>query len=246
MVYFDANGNHILYKTYENGTWSDSIRVDASDDTVQVMRPNISIDPNYGIYVTWVQETSKNKDGKRIYNVFYATSPDGGATWNDPVQLSNTTYMNDNFYSVKNPTIGKKVQKEIPGVFDGGAEVVWTEASQNSKLGYYLMYARIPYVGTLSAVNDNKIKPYEFSLEQNYPNPFNPSTVIKFTLPKKEFATLKVYDVLGKEVATLVKGKMSAGQHRVNFSAKNLAAGVYIYKLTAGNRMISKKMVLLK
>jgi hypothetical protein len=83
-------------------------------------------------------------------------------------------------------------------------------------------------------------------LEQNYPNPFNPSTVIGFQLSVAGQATLKVYDVLGREVATLVNGTMAAGSHSVTFDASNLTSGVYIYKLEAGGMSMTKRMTLVK
>jgi len=88
--------------------------------------------------------------------------------------------------------------------------------------------------------------PTEFALEQNYPNPFNPATTIKFSIPEQSIVTLKIYDVLGREVSTLVNNVKNAGSHEVNFNASNLASGMYIYKITAGNYTASKKMMLLK
>ncbi len=85
-----------------------------------------------------------------------------------------------------------------------------------------------------------------FSLFQNYPNPFNPSTVIKFTLKEDEKVTLKIFDILGREVTTLLNRKMKAGVYSVNFNATGLSAGVYFYRITAGNFVDVKKMILLK
>ncbi len=85
-----------------------------------------------------------------------------------------------------------------------------------------------------------------FSLEQNYPNPFNPSTTIKYSLGKAGITTLKIYDVLGKEVATLVNEELQAGPHKVTFDASNLPSGVYVYKIQSGEYINSKKMLLLK
>jgi len=86
----------------------------------------------------------------------------------------------------------------------------------------------------------------EFALAQNYPNPFNPSTQIRFTLDAGRQTTLKVYDVLGREVATLVNGTMAAGAHSVTFDASNLTSGVYMYKLEAGGMTMTKRMTLVK
>jgi hypothetical protein len=88
--------------------------------------------------------------------------------------------------------------------------------------------------------------PSQFILAQNYPNPFNPSTTIHFSLPSSEFVTLKVFDVLGNEVATLVNEEKATGSYEVNFNAANLSSGVYLYKLQAGSFIETKKMLLLK
>jgi hypothetical protein len=86
----------------------------------------------------------------------------------------------------------------------------------------------------------------DFNLEQNYPNPFNPSTSIKFSVPTSEFVTLKVYDILGNEVATLVNEQKAVGSYEVRFDAGNLASGMYIYTLKAGNFTQTKKLMLMK
>lgn len=88
--------------------------------------------------------------------------------------------------------------------------------------------------------------PSAFKLNQNYPNPFNPSTSIKFNLPKASFVNLTIYNVLGAQVATLVNEKLEPGTYTKNFNANNLSSGVYFYRLTAGNIVITKKMSLLK
>jgi predicted GH43/DUF377 family glycosyl hydrolase/pimeloyl-ACP methyl ester carboxylesterase len=88
--------------------------------------------------------------------------------------------------------------------------------------------------------------PKVFSLNQNYPNPFNPTTNIEFAIPKSEFVTLKVYNILGEEVATLVSEKLAAGSYKYDWDASSLASGVYLYKLQAGAFQQIKKMVLLR
>ena len=85
-----------------------------------------------------------------------------------------------------------------------------------------------------------------FMLNQNYPNPFNPSTNINFTLPNSEFVTLKIYDILGEEVTTLINEEMIAGNYTKIWDAKNLSSGVYFYKLTAGKFSETKKMILVR
>jgi hypothetical protein len=88
--------------------------------------------------------------------------------------------------------------------------------------------------------------PIEYALEQNYPNPFNPTTTIRYQLPKDGMVTLKVYDILGAEVVTLVNEEKVAGKYEVNFNAATLASGVYIYRLSVNDFVNVKKMVLLK
>jgi hypothetical protein len=83
-------------------------------------------------------------------------------------------------------------------------------------------------------------------LEQNYPNPFNPSTKIKYQIPVSGFVSLKVYDVLGKEIASLVQEVKSAGIYEVQFDASELVSGVYFYTLKVGDFIQTRKMILLK
>lgn len=93
---------------------------------------------------------------------------------------------------------------------------------------------------------DNQENPFTYSLLQNYPNPFNPATSIKFTLKETEQVTLRVFDMLGREVATVINEVKIAGEHTVQFNGAGLSSGVYFYKLEAGSFMDIKKMVILK
>ncbi|MDX1372473.1 MAG: T9SS type A sorting domain-containing protein, partial [Nitrososphaeraceae archaeon] len=86
----------------------------------------------------------------------------------------------------------------------------------------------------------------EFYLEQNYPNPFNPNTTIKFKIANRSFTSLKVYDVIGNEVSSLVNKELAAGEYQFTFKANNLTSGIYIYKLATSGFSQSKKMLLLK
>ena len=90
------------------------------------------------------------------------------------------------------------------------------------------------------------IGPKEFKLEQNYPNPFNPSTVISYQLPVISNVLLKVYDILGSEVSTLVNEEQKPGYYEVEFNASHLASGMYVYRLQAGNYISTKKMLMIK
>ena len=91
-----------------------------------------------------------------------------------------------------------------------------------------------------------EMKPRHFQLKQNYPNPFNPKTTIHFVLPMKAFVSLKVYDVLGKEVTVLLKDECQPGENRVVLNGKDLATGVYYYVLKTETFSQARKMVLLR
>ncbi len=139
----------------------------------------------------------------------------------------------------------------------GGSAVVFASgfldpsANQNGEaFGIYFALAdgtvgQFPE-GVASVENSSELIPDNFSLSQNYPNPFNPSTTINFTIPNSEFVTLKIYNILGSEVVTLVNENLSAGSYRFNFNAQGLASGIYLYELNAGNFREIKKMNLLK
>ncbi len=103
-------------------------------------------------------------------------------------------------------------------------------------------YTELP----LGVHNPVSSTPKEFSLMQNYPNPFNPSTVIQFSIPKTSFVSLKIYDMLGREISTLVSETKQAGSYEYNFNASNLPSGVYLYKIAAGDFTAAKKMMLVK
>ena len=94
--------------------------------------------------------------------------------------------------------------------------------------------------------SSNSKIPDNYLLEQNYPNPFNPSTNIEFSIPKSEYIELKVYNIVGEEISTLVSKKLNPGNHMYTFDGKNLASGIYYYQLVAGDFREVKKMILLR
>jgi len=98
----------------------------------------------------------------------------------------------------------------------------------------------------LKQASEEETRPTEFALDQNYPNPFNPETTIRFHLPEDAHVQVKVFDSIGREVAELANAQYAAGSHTVAFNAKNLASGVYHYKIKAGKYETVKKMMLVK
>lgn len=99
---------------------------------------------------------------------------------------------------------------------------------------------------TLTAVSKDEKLPASFTLSQNYPNPFNPSTVISYSVPKESMVTLKVFNLLGQEVATLVNSNQKAGSYNITFNASKLSTGIYFYSLKANGFTSTKKMMLVK
>lgn len=103
------------------------------------------------------------------------------------------------------------------------------------------------YYSNIVSVDENEnLVVNDFSLSQNFPNPFNPSTLIEYKIPKSTFVEIVVYDILGKEIATLVEEYKSKGIHKIQFNSNNLPSGVYIYRIKAGNYSETKKMILMR
>ncbi|MBE2256185.1 MAG: T9SS type A sorting domain-containing protein, partial [Ignavibacteria bacterium] len=103
---------------------------------------------------------------------------------------------------------------------------------------------KISQVTGINIISENI--PDKFSLSQNYPNPFNPTTKINFSLPKEEIVSLKVYDMLGREVSNLVNEKLNSGEYSYDFDGSNLQSGTYFYRLQSENFSDTKKMILIK
>jgi hypothetical protein len=161
---------------------------------------------------------SKANDSEQTPFVQY--SPDGGSIWNTQMTPLGSSQGNNAIFSIcfVNPQLG------------------WLTAD----------YGRIAkYTGTTS-VDDEVNGLNDFSLEQNYPNPFNPSTTIKFSIPESGNTTIKVYNLLGSEVATLLNEMKQPGTYEVSFDASGLPSGTYFYSMESGNFREVRKMIILK
>jgi hypothetical protein len=165
------------------------------------------------------------------------------------------TYKNSNFLGSgfwgTNVAASSYTQFEVPitsteipdSVF---IEFIITDTSESGEgIGANAIIDDLSFGGPVEVKDVNEI-PIKYSLKQNYPNPFNPSTTIEFSIPEESFIELKVYDVLGREVAELVNENKPVGTYKVNFNASNLTSGIYIAKLTAGDFTQSFKMTLMK
>lgn len=105
---------------------------------------------------------------------------------------------------------------------------------------------RIATFDPVSVETEDDIIPTSFKLEQNYPNPFNPSTTIRFSIPEASFVKIYISDLLGREIESIVNDELSAGNYKVDFNASELASGIYLYTIKAGNHIQTRKMMLLK
>jgi hypothetical protein len=172
------------------------------------------------VELNWITSTETNNSGFEIQR----KSMNGNSEWTNIgfVEGNGTsTEMNTYSFIDKNPSSGINLYRLKQIDYDGS----------------YKIFNSV-------AVNFNQ--PFEFSLHQNYPNPFNPTTVISWQLPVGSHQTLKVYDILGNEVVTLVDEFREAGSYKVEFNASALPSGVYYYKLSAGNFSDVKKMMVVK
>lgn len=191
------------------------------------------------VWMGFMNDTSAA--GFNYGDIFYSVSQNAGASWSAPVNLTNTTSLDERYPSIAkwNPS--------------GVANITWQEdpqpgtfavANPDNNLAARARQVFLRLV--ITSVGESGGVPSSFSLSQNYPNPFNPSTRIAYALPTGAEVSLKVYNSLGQEVATLANGYRAAGSYEVDFAAANLASGVYYYRLQAGAFAETRKMLLLR
>ena len=195
------------------------------------------------IYQAFMPETSMA--GFNYSDLFLVRSNDNGFSWYSPENITQTPALDERYPGISKtnwpsaPIFVHVVWQEDPepGSTAGGDNAPLSRASQK--------YSRIQVIP--ASVDPNPPAPDHFALEQNYPNPFNPVTTIRYTLPAgtRGRTFLRVYDILGREIATLVNEEKLPGHYDVTWDAGTVPSGVYFYRLTAnGNTRISKAMVL--
>jgi hypothetical protein len=172
---------------------------------------------------------------------------------NDNVELhwTTATELNNSGFELQR-SVDKEAFKKIafiPGYGTTAEPKYYSYIDKNVSGLIEYRLKQIDFNGTFEyskVVEVSLVHRLSFELQQNYPNPFNPITKIKYQIPELSFVTIKVYDVLGSEVESLVNGEKPAGGYEVEFNATNLPSGIYFYKLKAGNFIQVKKMILLK
>ena len=218
IQHVDSNGNLL---------WS-AERVEFTSYQTLIQNSSQTINSFSGIWNFWSQET----DQQTSFDIYgqYINSL-GNILWE----------------SIGRPIcIETNIQNTPQAISDnhGSAIIVWDDF-RNGHSNVYA--AKVDTVGTITKIEDQgQLLPLVPYLEQNYPNPFNPSTTIEFFLTTRSYVTLKIFNLLGEEIEVLVNGELEAGEHLINWEAKNLPSGIYFYKLTTDNLNITKKMILLR
>jgi hypothetical protein len=201
---------------------------------------------NYLFVAFSVAGPDTGANGTRIFEGYFMYSSNGGSTWSTPERFTPrlTPRLDYRYISIA-PVIplsggSYRVHLVAQGDVTPGSQVNGATPAGVSAQFFH-------FTTTIAATGvEDEIVANNFELSQNYPNPFNPMTTINYSIAERSNVILKVYDMLGKEVATLVNEVKEAGQHTVNFDASNLASGMYIYKINAGNFTDTKKMILMK
>jgi len=186
-------------------------------------------------------------------DIWGSYSNDGGVTWSDPFFVAGNPAESDIYpmlpeHFLWNAT-SDSIYIDLNYMYDNnpGCSVFAPPANQSdpSEAEWYYERAVVAAVPA-GAIAGNVLVVDGYQLAQNYPNPFNPTTNIKFELKKTANVTLDVFNTLGQKVSTLVNSKLAAGPHEVAFNGKDLASGLYLYRLTADNVTLTKKMMLMK
>ena len=237
--YSNSDPLDIMFARSTDGglTWSAPVRVnDDTTNTAWQWFGTMSVAPNGRIDVIWLD--TRDDPGGLNSSLYYSSSSDAGVTWSANERLS------DSF----DPHLGWPQQQKMGDYFDmvsdeGGASIAWAGTFNGEQDVYY------GRISLLTDVSDpDPSAPSEFLLAQNYPNPFNPRTAISFRVPGRTriAVSLQVFDVLGREVATLVNERKGPGTYEATWDAADFASGVYFYRLTAAGFSQSKKLLLLR
>ncbi len=237
-VALDSSGNVIVTgKSYIVGTGYDYLTIKYSPDGTEEWIKNYA---GYSDHIDGAAAIVTDK-----YDNIYITGSSSASSTNiDYATIKYDKYGNQIWAATYNGT-GNSSDDAVSIDADNSGNIYITGISIG--LGTGADFATIKYVQSSSgAVEEQMMLSPEFKLYQNYPNPFNPSTNLPFVIGHSAFVTLKVYDVLGNEVAKLVNGHKPAGKYEINFNAPSLPSGVYFYRINAGNYTAVKKMLLLK
>ncbi len=241
---YDAHGNILTdwHETWDNGQWVNYYRYTYAYDA-------------QGNMLTRLLETWDNGQWVNHYRYTYAYNAQGNMLtsflelWNNG-QLTNSyrgTYTYDAQGYITSFLYHRwSGSSWIPSQYGGrsGFEMIDIAGNEYHFYGHNFTFTYKLII--TEVVSESGNAPKHYSLWQNYPNPFNPSTTIEFLIPKSEFVTLKIYNLLGQEVTTLISDRLNAGNYKYEFNTQNLSSGIYYYQLSAGEYKEVKKMILLQ
>lgn len=218
-----------------------------------------TINPANPLQITWQQRTNisvptSRPGGTAIMGKFYVVMGEiNGGAGNDSVAIWDTTtsawtyrdgkpIRTNNLYGAISASITYCSNRPGVKIWCAGGSI---QGQTSRPLDVFADTCLLNCTGPLTGIQNNSV-PLQYMLHQNYPNPFNPQTTILFEIPKGEMVSVTVTDLLGREVTELSNGYRNAGLHQLVFDGTNVSSGVYFYKITAGEYIDSKKMVLIK
>jgi len=215
-----------------------------NENKINLIGGNLSQESQYGILDAMVQLVTPNLNEILIPGETYFI------TWNKKPEVTNV----DLYYSAN---AGKDWNLIVDNLHPSFTNYSWTIPSVNSDSclikisstsdsSIYDISDTLFSIKTSTSVNEKSNLPKEFSLEQNYPNPFNPNTKISYQLPENSLVEIKVFDILGREISTLVNEFQNAGSYKINFDASDLESGIYLYKIKTEKFVQTRKMILVK
>ncbi|MBK8127771.1 MAG: T9SS type A sorting domain-containing protein [bacterium] len=216
--------------------WADGGMVICDAEGYQ-LKPQIAVVSDNELYIAWQNQAYESYWGAEAEVAVTHLNASGDITADSWWQPGGTSLVASAY-----PNIGAKLTADA----QGGAVVTWLDQRTGFEYDHWSLYSQRLLDPLFTDAKPAPTLPTEFALLQNYPNPFNPETVIEFALPHAARTSLKVYDVLGREVATLIDAPMNAGVQRVKFNAGALASGVYFYRIEAGKFQSARKMVVMK
>lgn len=182
---------------------------------------------------------TNNSEVVNAGEIFVSVSDNNGATWSQPTNITNTPSIEEKHPSFTPYTSSDSLRIHYVRDLIAGS---WVQVPEWGAAPVYGIFYKAPLTG----IRENLSEAKSFELFQNYPNPFNPSTTISYYNQRTGPVSLKVYDMIGREVATLVNEVQSSGAKVVSFNGNNLSSGIYYYTITAGDFKDTKKMMLVK
>ena len=226
VVWMDSPRDTFAYEMFHKHstdggiTWGPNTRLTTNYTSATLFSTLSASGPD--VHVVW----DDNRNGN--YEIYYKRSTDGGISWGADTRLTNNSASSVYpFVSASGPVV----------------HVVWMDIRDGN---YEIYYKRDPTGNVTGIENIGSEIPKQHVLSQNYPNPFNPTTEIGFQISEVSHVTLKVFDMLGREVATLANENLQAGNYSVQFDGKGLSSGVYFYKLQTESFTDTKRMLIVK